>query len=378
MGPLHGVTVIEIKGIGPGPYAGMLMADLGADVVVVERASGPSGIALPAETDVHSRGKRSIALNLKTAQGLEALMRLVANADVLIEGYRPGVAERLGFGPDACHAVNPTLIFGRLTGWGQDGPLAATAGHDINYISIVGALAAIGQADKPTVPLNLIGDYAGGSLFLVIGVLAALLEARESGQGQVVDTAITDGAAHLMSGFHGWQNSGFWHNARARNVLDGAAPNYDVYTTSDGQLISVGALEPQFLAALLDGLGLSEQLDFAAFTPAAWPDTKRKIADVIGAQTQQHWLEVFDGTDACVAPVLDIQQALLHPHNQARGTYVDIAGVPQPAPAPRFTRSDCATPRPPRAEGADSDSVLESLGYSADDIAQMRRDGSVT
>jgi len=209
-------------------------------------------------------------------------------------------------------------------------------------------------------------------------VLAALLEARESGKGQVVDTAITDGAAHLMSGFHGWQNSGFWHNARQRNVLDGAAPNYDTYATNDGKLISVGALEPQFLAALLEGLGLTEQLDFAAFAPAAWPKTKRKIAEVIATQTQQHWLDVFDGTDACVAPVLDMQQALSHPHNQARGTYVDIAGVSQPAPAPRFNRSDCATPAAPHAEGADSDSVLEALGYSADDIAQMRRDGSVT
>lgn len=378
MGPLHGTRVIEMKGIGPGPYAGMLLADLGADVIVVERQAKPSGIALPSETDVHARGKRSIALNLKSDKGLEALMRLIADADVLIEGYRPGVAERLGFGPDACHNVNPRLVFGRVTGWGQDGPLAARAGHDINYIGLVGALAAIGGEQKPTVPLNLIGDYAGGSLFLVIGVLAALVEARDSGKGQVIDAAITDGTAHLMSGFHGWRNNQFWNLQRQSNLLDGAAPQYDTYVTSDGKHLSVGALEPQFLSALLDGLGLTDTLDFAAFAPAAWPHTKQQIAAVIRSRSQQEWLAVFDGTDACVTPVLDIDAAQQHPHNQARNTYIDVAGVSQPAPAPRFTRSPCAAPIAPRAEGADSDSVLESLGYTADEIAAFRREGVVT
>ncbi|MEL6871139.1 MAG: CaiB/BaiF CoA-transferase family protein [Pseudomonadota bacterium] len=374
MGPLHGVRVIEIKGIGPGPYAGMLLADLGADVIVVERDAKPNGIAPPSATDVHSRGKRSIALNLKTPAGVAALLRIVAQSDVLIEGFRPGVAERLGFGPEACHDVNPRLVFGRLTGWGQDGPLANTAGHDINYIGIVGALAAIGSADKPTVPLNLVGDYAGGSLFLVIGILAALLEAKASGQGQIIDAAITDGAAHLMSGFHGWRDIGFWNTQRANNLLDGAAPNYDTYATSDGRFLAIGALEPQFTAALLDGLGLADQLDASAFYPAHWPQTKQRIASVVASRTQAEWLAVFDGSDACVAPVLNVDDAPAHPHNQARKTYVDIAGVTQPAPAPRFSRSACSQPAAPHAEAADSDAVLAEFGYSADEIAALRHD----
>ena len=256
MGPLAGIRVIEIKGIGPGPYAGMLLADMGADVIVVERASSFAGFGVPAKQDVNSRGKRSIALDLKNPLGLQTLLELIAGADALLEGYRPGVAERLGFGPKVCHEINPKLVYGRITGWGQDGPLAKTAGHDINFISITGALAAIGNEEKPMMPLNVVGDYGGGSLFLVAGMLAALLEARESGVGQVVDAAITDGSASLMSAYYGWQKAGFWKTDRGSNLLDGAAYYYNVYETADGKHVSVGPLEPQFYALFVEKAGL--------------------------------------------------------------------------------------------------------------------------
>ncbi|MEO0997119.1 MAG: CaiB/BaiF CoA-transferase family protein [Pseudomonadota bacterium] len=377
MGPLAGFRIIEMKGIGPGPYAGMLLADLGADVIVVERSSGTRGISIPAEADVTSRGKRSIALNVKQPQGLAVLLRLVAGADALIEGYRPGVAERLGFGPDACHDVNPRLVYGRLTGWGQHGPLAQAAGHDINYISLTGALAAIGAADRPVPPLNLVGDYAGGSLFLVIGVLAALLEARESGEGQVIDAAMTDGSASLMAVFHGFQKLGLWQPQRESNLLDGAAYHYGVYETADGRFLSIGALEPQFYALLVDKAGLDTATFGQQAGPQRWPELKQKLADVIRRKTQAEWCELLEGTDACAAPVLTIAEAPGHPHNRARGTYVDIAGVTQPAPAPRFSRSAAETPAPPRREGADTETVLRELGYGDDDIAELRRGGAL-
>ncbi|HZW59629.1 MAG TPA: CaiB/BaiF CoA-transferase family protein, partial [Woeseiaceae bacterium] len=336
MGPLAGVRVVEIKGIGPGPYAGMLLADMGADVIVVERATASASIGLPASRDIHGRGKRSIALDLKHPQGLAALLRLVGRAELLLEGFRPGVAERLGFGPDDCLSRNPALVYGRVTGWGQHGPLAGVAGHDINYISITGVLAAIGAAERPAPPLNLVGDYAGGSLFVVIGMLAALLEARASGSGQVVDAAITDGSASLMSVVHGLAALGHWQASRRANLLDGGAPNYDVYETRDGRFVSVGALEPAFFALLRERIGLADAGRAAEPAPA---DTKARLAALFRTRTQREWCELLAGSDACVAPVLDYTEAPQHPHNRARHTYIDVAGVTQPAPAPRFSRS---------------------------------------
>ncbi|MEM7612863.1 MAG: CaiB/BaiF CoA-transferase family protein [Pseudomonadota bacterium] len=378
MGPLAGLTVIEMKGIGPGPYAGMLLADMGARVIVVERASKPMGIAVPADKDVHSRGKASIALDLKTPEGLQTLLRLVDGADALIEGFRPGVAERLGFGPEVCHARNPRLVFGRLTGWGQSGPMAQAPGHDINYIGLTGALAAVGPAHKPVVPLNLIGDYAGGSLFLVMGVLAALLEARQSGQGQVVDAAITDGSANLMSGFYGWQAMGFWQANRECNMLDGAAHHYQVYETKDQKFMAVGALEPQFYAEFLARMGINDARFAAQMSVEHWPALIELLSESFRQHTQAHWSGVFEGSEACVTPVLDINEAIAHPHNIARETYIDVAGVDQPAPAPRFSRSTQGLPRAPQREGANTIEVLQQAGLSDTEIEQLRSVGALT
>lgn len=378
MGPLAGVRVIEMRGIGPGPYAGMLLADMGADVIVVERSSKPTGIGIPAKDDVNSRGKRSIALDLKHPLGLKALLRLIEDADALLEGFRPGVAERLGFGPEDCHAINPALVYGRLTGWGQSGPLAGAAGHDINYISITGALAAIGDKEKPVPPLSLVGDYAGGSLFLVVGLLAALIETRASGKGQVVDAAITDGSASLMSVFHGWQKVGFWNTERESNFLDGAAYHYSVYETADGKFVSVGPLEPKFYAVFVEKAGLDAETFSKQAGPADWPRLKKKLADAIKQKTQEEWCELLEGTDACFAPVLNFLEAPRHPHNIARQTYISIDGVEQPAPAPRFSRTVCDAPSAPRAEGADTDSVLRDRGFSDTDIAELRKAGALT
>ena len=378
MGPLTGIRVIEMKGIGPGPYAGMLLADLGADVIVVERSSQSSGIGLASKDDVHSRGKRSIALDVKHPRGLETLLRLVEGADALFEGYRPGVAERLGLGPEACLAVNPRLVYGRLTGWGQTGPLADAAGHDINYIAITGALAAVGGKEKPMPPLNLVGDYAGGSLFLVMGMLAALVEARSSGKGQVVDAAITDGSASLMSFFHGGLRAGLWNTERGANLLDGAAYFYDAYETSDGKFVSIGPLEPQFYALFVEKAGLDRETFGQQAGPQDWPRLKKELAGIIRQKTQREWCELLEGTDACFAPVLDFLEAPQHPHNVARKAYIDIEGVEQPAPAPRFSRTACDAPSAPRAEGADTDSVLRDAGLSDSDIDELRQSGALT
>ncbi len=378
MGPLKGIRVVEIKGIGPAPYAGMLLADMGADVVVVERSSNFAGIGIPAKDDVTSRSKRSIALDIKHPLGLRALLRLVENADALIEGFRPGVAERLGFGPGACRAINRRLVYGRLTGWGQSGPLAHSAGHDLNYIAITGALAAIGGPEKPIPPLNLVGDYAGGSLFLVIGILAAILEARESGEGQVVDAAITDGSANLMSVFYGFQKAGFWNTNRCDNLLDGASYFYDVYATADGKFVSIAPLEPKFYAEFVERAGLDKEVFGEQAGPSDWRRLKGLLADAIKQKTQAEWCELLEGSDACFAPVLDFTEALKHPHNTERNTYIDVAGMPQPAPAPRFSRSECGEPSPPHAEGADYESVLLDAGFSAGDIDEMKKSGALT
>lgn len=378
MGPLQGTRVIELKGLGPGPYAGMLLADMGADVIVVERSSTTPGIAIPSALDVHSRGKRSIALDLKNPAGLDALMTLIDSADALLEGFRPGVAERLGFGPEACHARNAALVYGRVTGWGQDGPLAQAPGHDINYIGLTGVLAAIGTRERPVPPLNVIGDYAGGSLFLVMGMLAALLEARRSGKGQVVDAAITDGSASLMSGFYGWQQIGFWQAQRAANLLDGAAHHYNVYETADGAFLSVGALEPQFYAAFVERVGLDGDVFGGQQPIERWPALIEALTAVFRTKTLAAWCELLEGSDACVAPVLDINAATQHPHNVARRTYVEIDGLTQPGPAPRFSATPSATPAAPHAEGADAEDVLVSCGFSAAQIAALRDADALT
>lgn len=378
MGPLAGVKVIEMKGIGPGPYAGMLLADMGAEVIVVERSATPTSIAPPSNLDINSRGKQSIVLDLKSPRGLETLLKLVATADVFFECYRPGVAERLGFGPDVCLQCNPKLVYGRMTGWGQTGPLAQSAGHDINYISLTGSLAAIGGAEKPVPPLNLVGDYAGGSLFLVMGILAALFETQKSGQGQVIDAAIVDGSASLMTIFHTLGNLGLWSNRREANMLDGAAHFYDCYETADGKFISIGSIEPQFYALLLEKAQLDPEVFKHQHDPAQWPQLKQRLVDIFKTRTRQYWCELMEGSDVCFAPVLDYSEAPQHPHNQARDTYTNIDGVVQPAPAPRFSRTACDTPASAPAEGADTQSVLRDWGFSQDDTAELIAAGVVT
>ncbi|MGJ8669334.1 MAG: CaiB/BaiF CoA transferase family protein [Oceanococcus sp.] len=374
MGPLAGTKVIEIAGIGPGPFSGMLLADMGAEVISVERMSGKN--ALP---DCARRGKRSIALNLKSEHGIETLLGLVEKADILFEGFRPGVMERLGAGPDQCLARNPALVYGRMTGWGQFGPLAQTAGHDINYISLTGALHAIGRAgEKPVPPLNLVGDYGGGGMFLVMGMLAALLEARQSGKGQVVDAAMTDGSAVLMAMFHSLQAMGMWSAKRGVNFLDSGAHFYDVYETQDGKYVSIGSIEPQFYALLLD----KAQLDPSVFgnqqNAAQWPQMKDKLEVIFRSKTQAQWCELMEGTDVCFAPVLDMNEAPKHPHNEARKTYIDVGGMIQPAPAPRFSRTESEVQFASRPNGADTQEVLADWGYSEQQIAELQTQGALS
>ena len=369
-----GIKIIEIAGIGPGPYAGMLLADMGAEVISVEKRSGKH--ALP---DCARRGKRSIALNLKSPAGIEALLRLVEKADVLFEGFRPGVMERLGVGPEDCLARNPKLIYGRMTGWGQFGPLAQAAGHDINYISLTGALHAIGRAgEKPVPPLNLVGDYGGGSMFLVMGILAALLETRQSGKGQVVDAAMTDGSASLMAMFHSLQKMGLYSPRRGSNMLDSGAHYYDVYETQDGKYVSVGSIEPQFYALLLEKAQLDPKVFGNQNNTAQWAEMKDKLAAVFKSRTQAQWCELMEGTDVCFAPVLNLNEAPEHPHNQARRTYIDIDGMTQPAPAPRFDRTPSEVQFGARPPGGDTQEVLADWGYSAADIEQLQAQGGLS
>ena len=359
-GPLRGVRVVEIAGIGPGPHAATLLADLGADVIRVER---PGGALSPGtrETDLLTRGRPSVALDLKRPEAVAAVLTLVETADVLLEGMRPGAAERLGLGPDDCLTRNPRLVYGRMTGWGQDGPLARTAGHDMNYISLAGALHGLGQdAGRPQFPTNLLGDFGGGSTYLVIGVLAALLEARAGGQGQVVDAAIVDGTAHLSAMFAGMLASGFAQERRAANLLDGGAPFYDVYETADGEHMSVGALEPQFYAQLVDLLELPDLPSRDDL--AQWPAIRVAFTRRFKERTRAEWTEVFDGTDACVAPVLPLTEAARHPHLAARGTYVDRDGVLQPAPAPRFSRTEASLTTGPSVPGGQTREALTAWG----------------
>ncbi|MET8676643.1 CaiB/BaiF CoA-transferase family protein [Streptomyces sp. NPDC004647] len=355
-GPLSGVKVVELAGIGPGPFAAMLLADLGADVVRVDRPGG-HGLNIDPAYDVTNRNKRSVLLDLKDPAGPAAVLALAERADILIEGYRPGVAERLGVGPETCLARNPRLVYGRMTGWGQQGPLADRAGHDIGYIAITGALGMIGAADEPpVVPANLLGDYAGGSLYLVIGVLAALQHARATGTGQVVDAAIVDGTAHLTAMIHGMMAAGGWQDRRGANLLDGGCPFYGTYETADGGHMAVGALEQRFYDEFVQLLGIADQAPERKECDR-WPELRATIAACFRTRTREEWTAVFQDSDACVAPVLSLREAPAHPHLAARGTFTDHGGITQPAPAPRFSVTPGAVRRPPALPGADSAEV---------------------
>ncbi|MFC8245837.1 CaiB/BaiF CoA transferase family protein [Streptomyces chartreusis] len=368
-GPLTGVRVVELAGIGPGPFAAMLLADLGADVVRVDRPGG-TGLAIDTEYDITNRNKRSVIVDLKSPDGPARVLDLAARADILIEGYRPGVAERLGVGPEACHARNPALVYGRMTGWGQDGPLAERAGHDIAYIAVTGTLGMIGNPDEPpAVPANLVGDYAGGSLYLVVGVLAALHHARATGAGQVVDAAIVDGTTHLSAMIHGMLAAGGWQDRRGANLLDGGCPYYGTYETADGRYMAVGALEPQFYDEFLRLLGVE---DFASARKdfSRWGELRDAVAARFKSRTRDEWTAVFQGSDACVTPVLSLREAPRHPHLAARGTFTDHGGITQPAPAPRFSATPTAVRTGPAQPGADTADVARD--WDVPDLVKLQ------
>jgi alpha-methylacyl-CoA racemase len=372
-GPLRGVKVVELAGIGPGPHACMILADLGADVIRIDRPGGQ--MLTGGAHDLMNRGRPSVAIDLKNPAGVAAVLDLVERAEVLVEGLRPGTTERLGLGPDDCHARNPRLVYGRMTGWGQDGPLARTAGHDLGYIAITGALFGLGQdKSRPHFPTNLVGDFGGGSTYLVIGILAALLESRLSGEGQVVDAAIVDGTAHLNSMATAFLAGGLLREERASNLLDGGAPFYDLYETADGRHLAIGALEPQFYDALVAGLGIAGSAPDRD-DPANHDALRDLIADTVRSRTQAEWVEVFDGSDACVAPVLPMTEAFHHPHLAARGTFVERDGVTEPAPAPRFSRTapNLSTP-PPAKPGQDTTEALAAWGV--DDVERLLASGA--
>ena len=378
MGPLTGLRVVELASIGPGPMCAMLLADLGAEVLRIDRTE-PSGLGVPLDTrfDVTGRNRRSLALDIKQPAGRDAALRLIDRADVLIEGWRPGVAERLGLGPEVCLARNPGLVFGRMTGFGQAGPLAQAAGHDLNYIALTGALHAIGGGAKPVPPLNLVGDYGGGALYLAFGLLAAIFERSRSGQGQVVDAAMVDGASSLMSIFFGMAAAGRWDtDARAANLLDGGAPFYDTYATADGRWVSIGALEPKFFAELVQRIGLDPSFVRRQYDRRCWPEMRAAIAALIQARSRDEWSALLEGSDACFAPVLTLAEVARHPHAQARQAYTEVAGVVQPAPAPRFSRSQPAQPSPAVAAGTHTLAVLAELGFSDAEISALQASGA--
>jgi len=376
MGPLNGYTVIELAGIGPAPMGGMILADMGAEVIRIDRVAGASQLAMK---DVSARGKKSVVINLKDSGGIETLLRMLENADVLIDPFRPGVCEKLGIGPDVCLARNPKLVFARMTGWGQDGPLARAAGHDINYISLTGALYAMGRkGEKPVPPLNLVGDMGGGGMLLVNGVLAALLETTNSGRGQVIDAAMVDGAAQLMWMFHGLHDIGMWDATRREsNLLDGGAHFYDTYECSDGEYVSIGSIEPQFYALLKQHAELSEE-DFGDQNNAEkWPEMKAKLEAVFKQKSQAQWCDIMEGTDVCFAPVLSFVDAPAHPANVARQTYIDVDGLTQPAPAPRFSRTPSGVAHAGPRAGQDSDTVLAAMGFGESEIAALKQSGAI-
>ncbi len=378
-GPLSGIRVLELPAIGPAPFCGALLADMGADVVRIDRASASAidiGTPVPPRFDFYNRNKRSVALDLKSRGAVDAALQLVRRADILIEGFRPGVAERLGLGPDECLGANPRLVYGRMTGWGQDGPLAQAVGHDINYLALSGALHCIGEKGRPPVPpLNLAADLGGGAMYLAVGVLAALSEARSSGRGQVVDAAMVDGLANLMSAFSAFRQMGDWTAERGENIVDGGAPFYGTYETRDGKYVAVGAIEARFYRALLAGIGL----DAAQLPPqndrASWPAVRQRFAEVFIARTRDEWVEAMRGRDACLSPVLDLDEAPQDVHMQARAVFTRFDGVVHPSPAPRFARTPSALQRPAPAPGAQSSEVLAEWGVPPQDIEALRRSG---
>lgn len=379
MGPLDGIKVIEIAGIGPGPFCAMVLADLGAEVIRVDRA-GQVADEFPADPprDILNRGRKSIGVDLKNPEGVETILRLCESADALIEGFRPGVAERLGIGPDACMARNPRLVYGRMTGWGQTGSYASMAGHDINYIALSGVLGTIGREGQgPVPPINLVGDFGGGGMLLALGVCAALVETGRSGQGQVIDAAMTDGSALLAAMIHGFIASGMW-GERGTNMLDTGAPFYDAYECADGEYISIGSIEPQFYAELMELTGLGETGELAPqHDRANWADNKAKIAACIKAKTRDEWVQIMEGSDVCFAPVLSPQEAYVHPHNVERETFVDVAGIMQPAPAPRFSRTPGKITSPPPHAGQHTDEVLSAWGFATDELGSLRDSGAI-
>jgi alpha-methylacyl-CoA racemase len=383
MGALTGLKVIELAGIGPAPFCAMMLADQGAEVIRVERAAADQDSPLP--VDPLLRNRRSIALNFKSSTAAEVLLKLIESADVLIEGFRPGVAERLGVGPDNCLARNARLVYGRMTGWGQDGPLAKAAGHDINYIALAGALHMIGpRGGKPVPPLNLIGDFGGGGMMLAFGILAAVYEARASGKGQVVDAAMVDGVVAMMGVFYAMNTQGAVFDATGEDMLSGGAPWYDTYLTKDGRAVAVAAIEPQFYRLLLQKLGLDVErflhLGYPAIGADArreWPELRAAMEAAFASRTRAEWCQILEGTDACFAPVLSLAEAPQHAHNVARGTFIEVDGVPQNAPAPRFSRTAAGPVERPSRAGADTEAVLSEFGYSAADIARLRSTGAL-
>jgi len=373
-GPLQGIRVIEIAGIGPGPFAAMMLADMGAEVLRVDRAQSVGG-ADPRQPsyDLLNRGRRSIGVDLKRPEGVATVLRLVERADALLEGFRPGVMERLGLGPEACLARNPRLVYGRMTGWGQEGPLAHAAGHDINYIALAGTLHGIGRrGERPVPPLNLVGDFGGGGMLLAFGIACALVERQRSGKGQVVDAAMVDGAAVLATMMHGFLASGMWLDERGVNLLDTGAHFYDTFETSDGKYVAIGSIEPQFYAELLKLAGLEGEALPRQMDRAQWPAAKARLAAVFKSRTREEWCRLMEGTDVCFAPVLSMREAPAHPHNRHRGTFVEIAGVVQPGPAPRFGRTAPDVPRPPAHPGQHTQEALADWGFSGEEIAALK------
>jgi len=362
MGPLNGYRIVEMAGLGPAPFCAMLLSDMGADVIRIDREGGTNPLEL--EVDVLNRGRRSVALNLKTPEGIATALALIARADAVIEGYRPGVMERLGLGPDACLAKNPRLVYGRMTGWGQAGPLAHAAGHDINYIALTGVLDAIGTEESVTPPLNLIGDFGGGALYLAFGVVCALLEARASGEGQVVDAAMVDGAAHLMTMMYGLSQQGKWTDKRQDNLLDGGAHFYGAFECADGKWIAIGSIEPQFYCLLLDTLGIDSESEGVSQSKENWRRMREELRQIFLREPQSHWCELMEGTDICFAPVLSMTDAPEHPHNKNRGVFINDFGITQPGPAPRFSRTPGSIRRPPPQPGEHTAEVLKEWGIS--------------
>ena len=378
-GPLAGLRLIELAGLGPSPFAGMMLADAGADIIRIDRSDRAT---YPPRQEPHvdlmNRGRRSVAVDLKHAGGVALVLRLIESADGLMEGFRPGVAERLGLGPDICLAINPKLVYGRMTGWGQTGPMAQAAGHDIDYIALAGALEPIGRAgEKPLPPLNLVGDFGGGGMLLAFGMLAAILSAQQTGKGQVVDAAMVDGAASLMTMTYTLRAAGIWNDQRGTNLLDTGAHFYEVYETADGGYIGVGAIEPQFYSELIGLLGLSGEDLPGQMDRDTWPSKKERFASIFATKTRAEWVTIFEGSDACAAPVLSLAEAHLHPHNVHRNTFTEVAGVVQPAPSPRFEGTPGAIRRPPPNPGQHGDEALDDWGVDASDITKLRESGAI-